>query len=205
MSLTKEKLFIGVKKALLNAESLMEDAKLLQENKRFARSYTLFQLAEEEIGKAFMVYQFVESGKYQDPKTQKPFLADFRSHDKKSDLSARVEYLISLRFEDDPNIQKLFTTRAIHYMENTSILNDLKNHSLYTSYVNNAFCNPDERISEEMVQQMAIASDLRLREAKQHLLSAMECFNELQALKGTIDFDTMFYEEVERIRKILYA
>jgi AbiV family abortive infection protein len=51
----------GIRKCIINAKSLIDDALLLKEHGRFARAYTLFQLSIEELGKSSILYFFATS------------------------------------------------------------------------------------------------------------------------------------------------
>lgn len=89
--LTNEQLLEGVEIISRNAEELLEDAKLLFEHGRYARSAYLPVLALEESFKKFML--FVYPLIMEDPKGRKEFWNAWRNHKVKSSTPATAPFL----------------------------------------------------------------------------------------------------------------
>ena len=96
MNLTKELLIVAMNKSFINAGQLIEDALILKENQRYARAYTLFQLATEEIGKSLLTINFLLFKDYTNKKSQQEFLKEFRDHKIKASISTGIDFLMTM-------------------------------------------------------------------------------------------------------------
>ena len=149
-SIEISELKIGMKFCLENAAELITDAETLIQKKRFSRTHTLSQLALEEIGKAFMIYQLYNS--IQSDKRKefdfKQFRKNFRNHKSKTLETTMIDLMMyaenksgdfkKIALENFRNIQKV----------KNGDYDKLKNDSLYVSIENNKFVKPNDLFSE---------------------------------------------------------
>lgn len=141
----------GIKSCLENASELIKDAELLFENKRFARTHALTQLAIEEIGKSLMLYTFYNSlqmGKRKEFDF-KMFRKNFRDHKWKTFETKVIDiWMFSDNKNSDfetfakNNFKEIQKTKQGHY-------DNLKNESLYVSLKQDKFCKPSELFNEK--------------------------------------------------------
>lgn len=143
----------GFNLTIENAKSLIEEGKILKANGYYARAYTLNQLALEEAGKATLIYvailNYYQGVSIDDNyfKTQK-----FYDHERKT-KAALSEFLIVInRYEKSTNNKMKALKNAITKYENdTTLLNNAKNNSLYVFIESDSFQNPVTFISEKNV------------------------------------------------------
>ncbi len=67
-----------------NSKELLEEARLLFENKRYARCYALDQIAHEELAKLPIIYQEATRSYFKEPHDWKNFHKRLRSHELKN-------------------------------------------------------------------------------------------------------------------------
>ncbi len=141
----------GMKSCLENASELIKDGELLFENKRFARTHGITQLAIEEVGKAMMLYSFYNSlqlGKRKEFDFKK-FRKNFRDHKWKTFETKIVEIWMFAdseesnfeRFAKD-NFKEIQKAKKGYY-------DNLKNESLYVSLKQDKFKKPNELFTEK--------------------------------------------------------
>ena len=154
-------LIVGLRKSVENAKELIEDGNLLLNNKRFARSFTLFQLAIEELGKSNMIFHYVLEN---DKKKLGKLLKDLKSHKIKTDNSIGFDMIV-YKHLDDINKEKLLKS-VFFNMENISIVDNFKNYSLYTSIIKNEFRNPSEIITRTHAETHKFYAETRFKMAE---------------------------------------
>ncbi|MDP3359528.1 MAG: AbiV family abortive infection protein [Lutibacter sp.] len=200
--MNKEEYFVGVRKSLVNATDLFDDAEILLNQKRYPRAYTLFQFAIEEIGKASMIFEFLLNTDYENKIEQNKFKKKFIDHKSKIESSIGIDLLLAFSI---PN-QKL-KSKLIHNVNRQqnkiNELNNLKNSSLYTDIVNDRFILPNELINEKMVSEIQFISNLRLKSAKQIYEIALGNFDKLHEDYKNINEDEMINNPPEEILQLI--
>ena len=144
----------------------MDDANLLKDNGRKERAYTLFQLSSEETGKAMQILGFITFEDVNDPKSQKVFFKEFLNHKEKTKRSISMD-LILLLVMKNVNIDRAnFFNSTLEEYINVNKLNDLKNHSLYTSLHGGEFKTPKELISDSDLDRISFRAFTRYKVAE---------------------------------------
>lgn len=168
-------------KSLENAKELIDDALILKQNERLARSYTLFQLAIEEIGKSISSMVLLVTNDYHKTKEAAAFFKEFKSHEQKNYRSAGVDILIAeIMFKGNHDGAMKFLEKSFHGKDRMREQNDLKNWSLYTSIVDNKIQLPNEIIKKSLVNNIHIVAINRLNATYVWVRTGIE---NLQALK----------------------
>lgn len=143
--MTVEQLFAAVAKARENAKELVEEAEILLERQRYARAFTLAQLASEELTKttAFVTMSVqVQRGK--------PFKWDkvdnaLRDHVKKTEGALFMDYMRMSHSSVQADVAVLLKdTQA------AGRINTLKKQSLYVTRVSDGYVKPSETISAQL-------------------------------------------------------
>jgi len=118
----------GVLLTVKNAESLIDDGKLLYTNKRFPRAFTLFQLASEELGKALLFFDILLNRKLQREINYEMISLEIKDHKAKHRYSVGIEFTaISMIYSDNPKNIKKNLKSVIKKLRSSSNYNDLKN------------------------------------------------------------------------------
>jgi AbiV family abortive infection protein len=132
-----------------NAKELLEESRLLFENKKFARCYALAQIAIEELAKLPIIYQEATRSFFKEPHDWKNFHKRLRSHEAKNRQNF-VYFKMLLDWADtehpDFKMNKLYETIK-HF-------NDMKNLSLYADVKNNKYTKPSEEIKKHTAQEL---------------------------------------------------
>ena len=141
LELNKSILVNCVEKCLQNARELFEEAELLKDNKKYPRAYTLYHLCNEEIGKVFIIFQYLIQNDYSEEKVKK-FYSEFTNHKPKIKTSRNILTIMLLLIqkeisEDDYN-NLSYTKEAIDK------LNNFKNLSLYSFIKNKSAFKPSD-------------------------------------------------------------
>lgn len=161
MRLNKEKYFLAIEKALNNAEELIEEAEILAKYNKNARAYTLFQFCIEEVGKAFLTFQFVLKGNIEDVEETKKFFKNFTSHTIKTKTSQGIDFMFALQIEKSSYSKKLLE-EFIYERIDVNISNNYKNYSLYSSFKDGEFYQPSEIITKDMLNKISKHAKFRL-------------------------------------------
>ena len=185
--LSDKNLIEGITKCIANAESLIQDAHILKENKKIERAYTLFQLSLEEIGKASMVYFFATLPEDKKLTNLKAFKKDFLDHKTKTTKAINFDTIILSSIKDKSDRQRFFNSILSEH-DNLDNLNNLKNYSLYTSIIADKFLLPNEIITENHLEGIEIRSTTRLELIKSTLNFFLANFDEIK--KAEQEFDT---------------
>jgi AbiV family abortive infection protein len=139
----------GMFLTLENVRDLIDDAEILLKHKKVPRAYVIAQLANEEIGKAFILYNVYMAQREEGATiNSKKIRKDFYDHKAKTFEATNADFLIVA-------VKKLSHKRRIS--EVNKILaeidkgeeeyNMLKNQGLYVSVINNLFKSPKESVN----------------------------------------------------------
>jgi len=146
-----ENIINGMKKSFNNADSLLQEADILKSNKKFARAYTLSQLAIEELAKIPMLFDLWIKRINEYDIDYEQFNNNFKHHPEKTKISIAWEIAFFKLYKEHSGED--WADNAIKKGEEliTKIdeLNKLKNESLYVSIKNEDFQSPNETIDEE--------------------------------------------------------
>ena len=153
MNFNEKELLIAVSKSISNSEDLISDADLLLDNNRLARAHALYLLAIEEAGKAMDVYGSLLLGTFKDSEAQKILKENFKSHIKKAGRARTISILWAVQLFKQNNKSKgeEVLQSILLEMGAAKQINDYKNYSLYTSFVDDTYKTPSEIITEKMV------------------------------------------------------
>lgn len=167
MRLEKRELFEVIEKCLKNAQELFEEAEILKEHKRYARSYTLFQICIEEVGKTSLIYKFLLDPNKNDNSTVKKFIANFRDHKAKIVTSIAYDKMLVpiIESEEDNELKQKWESEILNQLNSVNKYNDYKNYSLYTSFYDNDFCIPSELFTLDNLISIQYLSKIRLNMA----------------------------------------
>jgi len=186
-----EKIYNAIFLTYENASELYEDAEILYKNGKTKRSYTFYHFSFEEGGRFFLLAKTL-----------------FRFLLKEIEITElNYGYLKSIGFEHhikklDESVLKMFTSSVYNSTleNNTEFIekltemyedlkgrvnefNNLKNRSIYISYIDNNFVKPTDSISIDNVEDMKQLADIQLINAKQ-LLEQIKKEGFLQRLKN---------------------
>lgn len=136
----------GINCCLENALELISDAEILIINERYARAYSISQLAIEESGKAMMLYELYNTLQADERKNFdfKKFRKNFRDHKWKTFESKIIDIMMFSK-----NKTKDFKEFALqNFAEMQKAKNGhydiLKNNGFYVSLENDIFYKPNE-------------------------------------------------------------
>ncbi|PEO28724.1 AbiV family abortive infection protein [Bacillus wiedmannii] len=138
-----------------NARELIEDAKLLLENKRYARAYTLSHLMCEELSKIPMIGRALTESAMDKNYKWNDLHKRLVNHNPKIRLFMLMP---TVSVEALEKIVGMSMDKGITAFEKK--LNNLKNNSLYSGFQGEIFNKPSEIITKEIAESMfEIASD----------------------------------------------
>lgn len=195
--MTEDLIKDGINKSLENANSLFEEANILQDNNKLERSYSLYQFCIEETGKALSLFELLLTENYKENKKINIFLKNFKNHKFKIKESIGIDTLTA-RIIEDKKVRLEFLKGVFEQFENISKINDLKNHSLYTSYIDGQFVLPKEIINETLLSNIRFFADTRLSICKQLLPKFYENLDSLRPLFQK-EIDSMTTEKQEEM------
>lgn len=134
-------------KSMLNAQSLMLDADILREAKRYQRAYALYQFAMEEVGKALSSVMLLV---LIDPNEEdiKKYKNGFFKHPYKIKKSSSLDMLIC-QFLYKGNFEKAKEFLELSISENENYLDEQKNKCLYTAIIGKTVMMPSEMVHEK--------------------------------------------------------
>jgi AbiV family abortive infection protein len=134
-----------------NAISLIEDADLLFQNNRYTRAFSLSHLANEEIGKAillFNLYITLLQGKREEVNF-KVIEQEFRDHKSKINHSSFVDFMFNSEKKLSKEEKLVLIDKILKYMSvEKGKHHNLKNNSLYVNFINGKFTNPQTLVSK---------------------------------------------------------
>jgi len=152
MNFKEEELLIAASKSISNSEDLISDADLLLDNNRLARAHALYLLAIEEAGKAMDVYGSLLLGTFKDSEGQKTLKENFKNHLNKAGRARSISILWAIQLFKNNNKSKgeEILQSVFQEMGAAKEINDYKNYSLYTSFIEDTYKSPREIITEKM-------------------------------------------------------
>ena len=134
----------GRRKALINADRLVEDAKILLENNSWARAFFLSQLSLEELGKYIMLMS-VASNPHYERMDWKRFWKMYRFHKSNTKDIPLLEFL----FAEMKSLKDL-KARLKRFQEIENVPESIRIVSLYSDFHKNSFYDPMEVITNEL-------------------------------------------------------
>jgi AbiV family abortive infection protein len=164
--LNDELLLELIQKSLINAQTLIDDGDLLLENGRYPRASVLYQLANEESGKALLSYLPLLFH-YKDYLNHlEEFNVVFFDHIKKSKKSTAADFFLAqILYKGQPEKMMDFLEKRKGVLGNMTVneLNEMKNFSLYTSLRNKKVVIPFQLITESTATNMQLTAKWRHR------------------------------------------
>ena len=162
--LTDDLLLEIIRKSLLNVQSLIDDGDLLLQNGRYPRASVMYQLANEESGKALLCFLrlIFDYNNYSDHLAE--FNESFFDHIAKSKKVMVVDFFFArVLYQGKPKEMKDFLINKKEILGNMNAyeLNDMKNYSLYTSLKREKVVIPDELITEQIATNMQLIAKAR--------------------------------------------
>ncbi len=182
MNFNENELRIAVSKSISNSEDLISDADLLLENNRLPRAHALYLLAIEEAGKAIDIYESLLFETFKDSEGQRMLKENFKSHLKKAGKARLIDIYQAVQFFRNNNKSKgqEILQLVFQEMEVAKEINDYKNYSLYTSFIENTYKNPHEIITEEMVSVIRNLAKNRVVLVKQFVTVPSKQYEEMK-------------------------
>ncbi len=160
-----------------NAEQLIKDASILKRNASYPRSYALFQLAIEEVGKALIIYKALIEF-YWGVNIGEEYLKKqgFFDHKQKTKQSLIVEYFAVKVFERSINKRTDLEKAIFEDADSIESINKMKNLSLYVSIHENVFLSPSNIITKETTDEIEYKAIARVNSIKPflHNLDSLE-------------------------------
>jgi AbiV family abortive infection protein len=138
MQITAATLQTIAETSIEKAQSLVEEAMLLEENAQYPKAFTCFQLGIDSLGKAIECIVFLVFRKFNDPKEKKDFIKNSRRRGYKIDKAVTLDYFIT-QVKLTGHYDKVMT--LIQEVSDDKILErlqDAKEISLYSSYYKDA-------------------------------------------------------------------
>jgi AbiV family abortive infection protein len=144
-------------KILENARELIDEAELLLEKKRFARTYALAHLGCEELAKIPMLVRAATDTAVGSPVDWPKLFKRLCSHSEKIKGILCIDFLVDPETENDADIKRLWEE-----IKRTPDYNRSKNSALYTSLVGEDFLKPSELILPELATSVVKLARRRL-------------------------------------------
>lgn len=201
IKVTKEILFKVVTKALENADQLLDEARILLDNEKNARAYTLYQLSIEEVGKVALAFHFILSGNYEVAKDKKDFVDAFMDHKSKTKKAIGIDFML-IMCSENLNLSRDMLTEMHKQYESVNVSNNMKNYSLYTSIVGDDVLLPSEIIDKSNASEIGYYAQLRYNAAKLVYGSAIQNFESFKAAYDKLDFEKVAFDNHELIKKL---
>lgn len=171
-----------------NAALLIGEAKILFENDRHARAYTLAQLAIEEIGKStFLTRAILEYYMGQEINIKYFDKLGFRKHQEKTKHSLKPELLAIWMFERSRGEKTELRNGVIEDFNRIDEYNTLKNDSLYVGINDDSFVAPAAIITGDFAKALISKAELRLAAAKPLFGTLIVMKDRAAALKEILD------------------
>ncbi|MGG5757929.1 AbiV family abortive infection protein [Bacillus toyonensis] len=130
-----------------NAKELLEESRLLFDNKRYARCYALAQFAHEELAKLPIIYQEATRFFFKEGHDWKTFYKRLRSHESKNKQDFAF---YSIMFDMTGTDHSVFKMNKLK--ENLKNVNDLKNFSIYADVKNTNFTKPSIEMKKHLAE-----------------------------------------------------
>lgn len=188
MKLTDEILLEGAKLAYENAKDLIDEANLLFDTYYSPRAYGLFQLSIEEVGKASMLLEACIFNTCTTQKESNKLIKEIRDHKTKTKHSQKFDLFFASLIKE-VKIKKVLINNMYKQGLEIEKIDNLKNYSLYVSFLKNKFKKPKNIISYKSIENLKFYAELRYAVASQlHeiCLGGIDKFKEL-AKNGEIE------------------
>ena len=155
----------GFDLALENAKELFQEAEGLAIFEHYSRAYTLYQLSIEEIGKCIILLRAVIDGsKGLDIGYSYLKSLGYFDHQSKTRCSLGAERVLFKLFEKSTGYDCSELLKNVELgVGKVNETNMLKNNSLYVGFVGDKFVSPKTVITKEMVDEISVTADLRIR------------------------------------------
>lgn len=130
-----------------NAKELLEESRILFDHNKYARSYTLAQIAHEELAKLPIIYQEATRSFFKEGHDWKHFYKRLRGHEFKNKSNFIFNQLML-------NLMGS-TAMDLEYekiKDNINFVNHLKNASLYADIKNDRFTKPSIEIKKSLAK-----------------------------------------------------
>ncbi|MEH7255111.1 AbiV family abortive infection protein [Neobacillus niacini] len=161
-----------------NTKELLEDSRLLYENKKYARCYTLAQIAMEELAKLPIIYQEATRSFFKEQHDWKHFYKRLRNHESKNKQNfVYFRTMLDLTGREHPDFEFNKLEKTLKYF------NDMKNISLYADVKNNKFTKPSIEIKKHTAEEL-----LQLVEGMFEIYS-LTCFQNKGGIKKSLDHE----------------
>lgn len=169
--LSIEEIDKGMLKCTENSSSLIEDAKILLERKRYPTAYALLQLANEETAKIKILIRLALEKRSEivlmDEERKQYFNSLFVSHKEKNRLMGYTDQNFN-ELAEKINLPKFRDSKSIKAeIEHPKELDKLKQNAIYVSIVDNKFVQPIEVITEEDCTERLEVVGFRLNRVKE--------------------------------------
>lgn len=139
-----------------NSKELLEESRLLYENKKYARSYALAQIAHEEMAKLPMIYQEATRSFFKETHDWKNFYKRLRNHSSKNKQNF-VFYQVMLNASGEDRLNLEYDK----IKDNLTFVNHMKNVSFYADIKNDRFTKPSNEINEKLSKaQLELAEEM---------------------------------------------
>lgn len=146
----------GIRLAIENSRSLLDDANLLYENERYERATALAILAIEENGKPKIIREILMENEQKKVNLK---WQEYRRHTSKN-TNWIVPELISSGFRHMSQMQQIFDDKSPHRQE----LDDLKQIAFYTEAFSKCkWSNPKIAITKEIAKRIMSIADYSIR------------------------------------------
>lgn len=130
-----------------NAKELLEEAKILLDHKKYARTYTLSQIAHEELAKLPIIFQEATRAFYKEGHDWKNFYSRLKNHTAKNRMNYVTQDLVMQSAG-----YKLNEISYEQIKDNMKYINDLKNFSLYADIKGKRFTKPSKEINLKLAK-----------------------------------------------------
>jgi AbiV family abortive infection protein len=186
MEYTIELIESGRIKILENAKELIEEAQILYEHQRYARTYALSHLAFEELAKIPILAAAPERIKTEDEYSWT------KVHKKLIKHGPKLIFSINFNLDHENSFLKITGQDKFDPNETSKIMNQLKNESLYAGVRDKEFLKPSENFTKEI-------ADHILRVVRDYY-GFIENYEKM--LKGVYEKDLTFEEIKSLIEQI---
>jgi len=180
--MTEEELRKGLDLTYKNALRLYEEANGLFIFERYSRAYALSQLASEEIGKALIIYHAILDF-YNGVTINKEYFESkqFRDHKTKIKKVILIQMQVFTYMSDKLEHGKEILKKLAEQYENAKKIDVKKNQSLYVGIENENFIFPDDVITKEMANELAVLTALSIKGIEPMIQQSSEVLKEVAA------------------------
>jgi AbiV family abortive infection protein len=159
--LTLQQLDAGIDAALVNASSLIEEAKLLFHAGFHARAYALSHIAREELAKVTMLYTSGLRMQAEHSVNWSKLHKRLRDHKSKLTSDALASFVSAPGAADKIQLEKL--------LAGSSTRNEWKNDSLYIAFKEQSFKTPSEMITLKKAERTIALAVFAFEDTKRYL------------------------------------